>query len=69
MWRDFGATRVYVGGMDAITETRVEVNERSLADLLDLASRAADELQFADMTLSDALHGAVAMIQIELAGK
>lgn len=46
-------------------DARVEVTRRSLADLIDLAQRAAQALKFGDPTLSDALHGAVTQVQVE----
>jgi hypothetical protein len=48
-----------------ITDARVEVDRRSLADLIDLTLRAADTLKFAEMGLSDALRGAATQVQIE----
>lgn len=48
-----------------VTDARVEVTRRSLADLIDLAQRAAVSLKFADMALSDALNGAVTQVQVE----
>lgn len=53
--------------MDTATdEGRVIVDRRSLADLIDLAQRAASTLAFADMALSDALRASVTQIQIDL---
>lgn len=48
-----------------VSDARVEVDQRSLADLIDLAGRAADSLRFADMSLSDALRGAAFQVQVE----
>lgn len=47
------------------THARVEVDRRSLADLIDLAHRASESLKFADMALSDALTGAATQVQVE----
>lgn len=52
--------------MEATTrDARVEVDRRSLEDLIDLAQRAAFSLRFAEMALSDALNGAVMQVQVE----
>jgi hypothetical protein len=44
---------------------RVEVDRRSLADLIDLTFRAAESLKYADMALADALRGAALQVQVE----
>ena len=60
-------TVVQSASMETNTQAvRVEVDRRSLADLFDLALRAGDSLQFADMALSDALRGSVTAIQAEM---
>lgn len=46
-------------------DARVEVNRRSLADLIDLAQHAAHTLRTTDPTLSDALHASVTQVQVE----
>ena len=56
----------YPGVMDTdTTPARVEVDRRSLADLIDLAQRAAHELRSLDPILADGLSGAVTQVQVE----
>lgn len=47
------------------TPARVEVDRRSLADLIDLAQRAAHELRSLDPVLADSINGAVTQVQVE----
>lgn len=52
--------------MDTVTvDARVEVNRCSLADLIDLAGRAAHTLRMIEPTTADALRGAIVQVQVE----
>lgn len=67
MWYDCGMAIRLDDDLDARQDAgRVEVDRRALADLLDLATRAAHTLGVSDAMLAAALHGSVAEVQIEL---
>jgi hypothetical protein len=49
----------------ATVDARVEVNRCSLADLIDLAQRAAHTLRMIEPVTADALRGAITQVQVE----
>lgn len=49
-----------------MADRMLEVEERPLIDLVDLARRAADELRSTNPTLTSALHGSIAEIETSL---